>query len=72
MKKFLFVIVIMILTPIYLVIQLMMLVFEMIMDFTEPFADCMNALVDDMCKFWKKIFKIKEDQYGKRRVNKID
>lgn len=66
MKKFLFGIMIILLTPIYLIIKFTKGAIEIITDVTEPFADGISDFVDNMCGFWRKVFKIKEDQYGSR------
>lgn len=56
MKKFLFAIIVILLTPIYLIIQFTIRAIEMIEDLTEPFADGMRELVENMTSFWKEIF----------------
>lgn len=62
MKKFLFGIMIILLTPIYLIIKVVKGAIEIITDVTEPFADGISDFVNNMCEFWKKVFKIKEEE----------
>lgn len=66
MKKLLFEILVILLTPIYLIIKVVKGAIKIITDITEPFADGISDFVDNMCGFWRKVFKIKEDQYGSR------
>ncbi len=56
MKKVLFAIIVILLTPIYLIIQFTIGAMELIADLTEPFADSMRELVENMTSFWKEIF----------------
>lgn len=56
MKKVLFAIIVILLTPIYLIIQFTISIMELIADLTEPFADGMIELVENMTAFWKEIF----------------
>lgn len=53
MKKVLFAIIVILLTPIYLIIQFTIGIMELIADLTEPFADGMIELVENMTAFWK-------------------
>lgn len=56
MKKVLFAIIVILLTPIYLIIQFTIGIMELIADLTEQFADGMIELVENMTAFWKEIF----------------
>ncbi len=57
MKKILFVIIVMSLTPVYIIIQVIKHEFELFSQIFEPVIDGINILVQDMFKFWEKIFK---------------
>ena len=61
MKKLLFMIMILLLTPVYIFIKIAKFVIEALTEMTQPFADAMSDFVDNMCVFWKKIFKFKEE-----------
>lgn len=58
MKKFLFGVLIILLTPIYLIINCAFGIIEI----TQPIADSISDFVEDMVTFWRKIFKIKEEK----------
>nr|DAQ62419.1 MAG TPA: hypothetical protein [Caudoviricetes sp.] len=62
MKEFLFGFIIILLTPIYLYIKFTKKVIEIIADLTQPIADGLEIFFNNMCEFWKKIFKIKEEK----------
>ncbi len=54
MKKILFVIIVMLLTPVYISIQLFKIVIDFLTQFFEPVIDGVNILIQDMLNFWKK------------------
>ena len=61
MKKILFMIMILLLTPVYIFIKIAKFFIEACTEITRPFADAMSDFVDNMCVFWKKVFKFKEE-----------
>lgn len=58
MKKILFVIIVMLLTPVYISIQLFKIVIDFLTPFFEPLIYVINLLVQNMFEFWEKIFKV--------------
>lgn len=62
MKKLLFIIIVILLTPIYLIIKFIKGAVELISEITQPFAEGISEMVDNMIKFWGKIFKFKEEK----------
>lgn len=66
MKKLLFILTVIILTPIYLIMQILSKIFEFYIELIFPVADGIYILVENMCRFWRKVFKIKEEQHGSR------
>lgn len=56
MKKIFFMILVIFLTPVYLIICLFNFLFDWITDITEPIAEGISDLVDNMIEFWKKLF----------------
>lgn len=61
MRNILFSILVILLTPIYLIIQLWIGTIEICVELTSPFVEAIYDLVEDMTAFWKKIFR-KEDK----------
>ena len=59
MKEFLFIILVILLTPIYLILCFLGKFIDIMTDITEPIAEGMRELFETMTSFWKKIF-IKE------------
>ena len=57
MKKFLFRMLVIILTPIYIIVQIFKKLLEFMFDITEPIAEAQYKLVENMMSFWKKVFK---------------
>lgn len=57
MRNFLFAIIVIILIPVYLIIKLFNKVVKAIMEMTEPIAEGIDIIVEDMVDFWKKILK---------------
>lgn len=57
MKKFLFVMLTIILTPIYIIVQIFKKLLELMFDITEPIAEAQYKLIENMMSFWKKLFK---------------
>ena len=62
MKKILFGIIVLLLTPLYLFIKFTIGAMELITELVQPFAEGISDFVDDMIVFWKKIFKFKEEE----------
>ena len=50
-------ILVLLLSPIYLLINMFKGMIRLISDFTEPFADGMESIFNEMYDFWKRIFK---------------
>jgi len=61
MKKLIIAIVVIALTPLYLIIKLMGSMFEFITYLVEPICEGVSTFFDNMCNFWRKVLKIKED-----------
>lgn len=57
MKKFLFIIFVILMTPIYLILCFLGKFIEIMTDITEPIADGINELFENMTEFWKKVMK---------------
>lgn len=57
MKKFLFVMLTIILTPIYIIVQIFKKLLELMFDITEPIAEAQYKLIENMMSLWKKLFK---------------
>lgn len=57
MKRFLFIIFIILMTPIYVILCILGKIIELLTDITEPIADGMYEFVENMTEFWKKILK---------------
>lgn len=57
MKRFLFIIFVIAMTPIYIILCALTLIIEWITDIAEPIADGMREFTENMIKFWKKVLK---------------
>lgn len=57
MKDILFSIIVIILTPIYLLLCFLIKFIDIISDMTESFIDLASSLFEEMKFFWKKVFK---------------
>lgn len=57
MKRFLFIIFVIAMTPIYIILCALTLIIEWITDIAEPIADGINELFENMTEFWKKVMK---------------
>lgn len=57
MKKFLFMIFVILMTPIYLILCFLGKFIELMTDITEPIADGMRDFFENMTQFWKKVMK---------------
>lgn len=57
MKRFLFIIFVILMTPIYLILCILGKIIALLADITEPIADGMYEFVENMTEFWKKILK---------------
>lgn len=67
MKKIFFTILVIFLTPVYLIICLFNFLFNWITDITEPIAEGISDLVDNMTEFWKKLFERREkNEFSKK------
>lgn len=58
MKK----IIIILLTPVFVLIQILKCMFDLINSVASGMSETLNELFDDMYKFWKRIFKWKESE----------
>lgn len=56
MKEVLFAILIIILTPIYIIIKIFTRLSYWMIEITDPISMAIGEFVDDMVEFWKKIF----------------
>lgn len=59
MKNLLFNILIVLLTPIYLIIKFIKGIMEFITYLTKPIAEGIYILIENMTEFWKNVFKKK-------------
>lgn len=61
MRRFLFIIFVIVMTPIYLILRFLgwflSSFVELMTDITEPIADGINELFENMTEFWKKVMK---------------
>ena len=57
MKKFLFMIFVILMTPIYLILCFLGKFIELMTDITEPIADGMRDFFENITQFWKKVMK---------------
>lgn len=57
MKKFLFIVFVILMTPIYLIICILEHLMGWLDYFVEPIRDGMITLTEDMTEFWRKILK---------------
>lgn len=57
MKRLLFIIFVILMTPIYLILGVLGLTMELILDMSEPIAEAMSELVENMTEFWEKVLK---------------
>lgn len=55
MKEILFMILVVLLTPVYITIIFLKNAGELCIDFFQPVRDGINLLLQDMLKFWKKL-----------------
>lgn len=55
MKKFLFIIFVILMTPIYLILCFLGKFIEIMTDITEPIANGIEELIENMMDFWKKV-----------------
>lgn len=55
MKKFLFIIFVILMTPIYLILCFLGKFIELMTDITEPIEDGIEELIENMMNFWKKV-----------------
>lgn len=56
--EILFILLVILLTPIYLLIYLSLNVLSLLTEMTSPFVEGIIDFIDEMIKFWKKFFKI--------------
>ena len=55
MRRFLFIIFVILMTPIYLILCFLGKFIELMTDITEPIADGMRGFLENMTEFWEKI-----------------
>ena len=60
MKEVLFKIFVVILTPIYLILSLLKLIFKFLFDVAESMQICINEFLEQMTEFWKGVFKVEK------------
>lgn len=74
MKKILFQIIVVLLTPFYLIIKIFNVMCEFAKELGSPVVDGIIYLIEEMTAFWKKIFKIKKEQQSMEieRLKKCD
>lgn len=60
MKRFLFIVFVILMTPIYLIIHVLQYLIGWIEDIVQPIEEGMITLTEDMTEFWKKILKGRE------------
>lgn len=70
MNEILFAIVVGLLTPLYLVIQLIKKIVKYIMELFEPLIDGIYLLSENMLEFWKKIFEKNKNIHKKEKAEK--
>ena len=58
MKEVLFTIFVALLTPIYLILQILILIFEFLFNLAESMQICINDLLEKMTDFWKGVFNV--------------
>lgn len=61
MKEFLYMILVILLIPIYIIIKAFEKMLRWMPEVTEPMAEIMGEFIDNMAKFWKKVLKIEEE-----------
>ena len=57
MKRFLFIIFVIAMTPIYIGLCILARIIELLTDIAEPIADGMREFTETMIEFWKKFLK---------------
>lgn len=62
MKRFLFIIFVIAMTPIYVILCVLAHIVEWLTDITEPIADGIRYFVENMVEFWKSVFKRRGEQ----------
>ena len=55
MKQILFIILVILLTPVYIIIKLLKNIGEICIELLQPVIDGINLLLQDMLQFWKKL-----------------
>lgn len=55
MKRFLFIIFVILMTPIYLILCFLGKFIEFMTDITQPIAEGIEELLENMMNFWKKV-----------------
>ena len=55
MRRFLFMIFVILMTPIYLILCFLGKFIEIMTDITEPIADGIEELIENMMNFWEKV-----------------
>lgn len=57
MKKLFFMLIVILLMPVYFIITISLKLMEIITEMTSPIAEGMCILIENMTDFWKKIFR---------------
>lgn len=66
MKEILYIILVILLIPIYIIIKVFGTMLRWMFEVTEPMAEAMGEFLDNMAEFWKKIFRKNNSQYKKQ------
>lgn len=61
MKRFLFIIFVIAMTPIYIILCVLAHIVEWLTDITEPVADGIRDFIENMVSFWKSFCKKRGD-----------
>lgn len=62
MKNILFVIIVILLTPVYICLIIGEKIIEFSIDIFSPCIEGIEILIENMTEFWKKIFKYREEK----------
>ena len=57
MKEFIYLVLVIMLTPIYIIIKVFSTFMEFMFEIVEPMAEIMQKAIDNMAYFWKNVFK---------------
>ncbi len=60
MKEVLFTIFVALLTPIYLILQILISIFNFLFNLAESMQICINDFLEQMVEFWKGVFNVEK------------